>query len=248
MDRLFPIRQMGRSCRYFQANYPDGTMIELVALSYAVAYAHRRLEILRQVNLRLEQGSMTGLQGPSGSGKSTLLAMIAGVERPTGGAVRVNGVDYATLDQDGLARFRRQHIGIVFQQFHLLPDLTALENVALPLDLAGRADAASRARVWLNAVGLVDRHGQRAGFLSGGEQQRVAIARAFVAEPALILADEPTGNLDRQTGRRILDLLAGLNRELGTTLLLVTHDPDAAERMDQELHLIDGQLTNEGNL
>ncbi len=189
-----------------------------------------------------------GLVGPSGSGKTSLLMVLAGLERASAGKVHVDGHDLTALDEDGLARFRRDSLGIVFQNFHLIPSMTALENVALPLEFAGQRDAASRAEASLRAVGLGHRLTHLPGMLSGGEQQRVAVARAFVAEPRLLLADEPTGNLDLATGAAVMDLLFDMQARLGTTLLLITHDPGLAARCGRILHMKDGRIEKDGPL
>ncbi|MBF0425014.1 MAG: ABC transporter ATP-binding protein [Magnetococcales bacterium] len=218
-------------------------MIRLEAVTYSVPHGADTVDILRGVDLHVGPGEVVGLTGPSGSGKSSLLALIAGVERPVGGRVVVGGQDLAALDADRLARFRRERLGIVFQAFHLLPALTALENVALPLELAAVPDARKRAREMLEQVGLAHRLDHRPPHLSGGEQQRVAIARAFVPRPALILADELTGNLDQQTSTHVTDLLFDLVTQWGTTLLLVTHDLHLARRTQRCLRLEDGRIT-----
>ena len=196
--------------------------------------------------MRIARGETVAVVGPSGSGKSTMLALVAGLERPTAGRVRVAGVDLAELGEDALARFRRDRVGIVFQSFHLVPTMTALENVAIPLELAGRADARIRAEACLAAVGAAHRAGHYPAQLSGGEQQRVALARAVVAEPELLLADEPTGNLDHATGEAIIELLFETRSRLGTTLVLVTHDAAIAERCDRILRVGDGRVAGEG--
>ena len=188
------------------------------------------LTIVADVSFAVERGESLAIVGPSGSGKSTLLAMLAGLALPTRGTVLLNGVDLTSLDEDGRARLRAGHVGFVFQSFHLVPSLTAIENVMLPLELAGTAGAAERAREALERVGLVPRARHYPRQLSGGEQQRVAIARALIAHPDVLFADEPTGNLDSVTGARIADLLFDLNQELGTTLLLVTHEITLARR------------------
>src|SRR5258708_24163052 len=185
-----------------------------------------RVHILKDISLRVAQGEAVGLIGPSGSGKSTLLMVMAGLERPDTGSVEVAGADLGKLDEDGLARFRGRHVGIVFQSFHLIPTMTAIENVAVPLELAGAADAFERARRELAAVGLSDRLTHYPAQLSGGEQQRVAVARALAPNPAILVADEPTGNLDEDTGAQIIDLLFAGHAKHGTTLVLVT--PDSA--------------------
>jgi putative ABC transport system ATP-binding protein len=203
------------------------------------------VDILRGVSLAIMPGETVALVGPSGSGKSSLMMVIAGIERPSAGRVVVAGQDLAALDENGLARLRRRHIGIVFQSFHLLPTMTARENVAIPLELAGRRDAFALAEAALARVGLEHRLGHYPGQLSGGEQQRVAIARAFVAGPALLLADEPTGNLDRATGESVIESLFDEHARLGSALLLITHDAALAERCERRLDLADGRLIGE---
>ena len=200
------------------------------------------VNILRGANLKISMGEAVGLVGPSGSGKSTLMAIMAGLERPTAGIVEVAGMRLAGLDEDRLALFRRDNVGIVFQSFHLVPTMTALENVAIPLELAGQGDAFERAAEKLDAVGLNQRHTHYPAQLSGGEQQRVAIARAFAAEPKLLLADEPTGNLDRTTGGAIIELLFAIRAAQGTTLLLITHDPDLASHCGRVVAMEDGRI------
>jgi putative ABC transport system ATP-binding protein len=200
------------------------------------------VNILRGVSLEIGAGETVALLGPSGSGKSTLMMVTAGLERPSSGRVTVAGQDLATLDEDGLARLRRRHVGIVFQAFHLIPTMTALENVAIPLELAGARDAFNAAEAALARVGLDHRLGHYPAQLSGGEQQRVAIARAFVAEPQLLLADEPTGNLDRTTGDIVVECLFAEHARQGTSLLLITHDVRLAERCERQLHLADGRI------
>lgn len=204
------------------------------------------VNILRGLDLRVDPGERVGVVGPSGSGKSTMMMVMAGLERPTSGRVRIAGTDLVGLGEDDLARFRRAKVGIVFQSFHLIPTMTALENVAVPLEFAGRADAFDRARAGLTAVGLAHRLTHFPGQLSGGEQQRVALARAFVAEPDLLLADEPTGNLDAETGEIVVDLLFDLSRRRGTTLVLITHDPALAARCDRAVRLVDGRIADDG--
>lgn len=200
------------------------------------------VHVLRGVSLDIAPGEAVGLVGPSGSGKSTLLMTLAGLERPDSGSVKIAGTELTTLSEDALAKFRGARIGIVFQSFYLLPTLTAQENVAIPLELAGEANAFARARAELQAVGLGERLNHYPAQLSGGEQQRVALARALVLRPALIVADEPTGNLDEVTGQHIMDLLLGLQRERGTTLLLVTHDAALAARCSRRVHFRAGQI------
>jgi putative ABC transport system ATP-binding protein len=189
-------------------------------------------------------GETVSIVGPSGSGKSTMMMVIAGLERPTSGRIQVAGTNLDTLDEDGLALFRRKSVGIVFQNFHLIPTMTALENVAVPLELAGDRAAFDKAAQELAAVGLDHRLGHYPGQLSGGEQQRVALARAFAVEPRLLLADEPTGNLDGDTGQRIIDLMFELRARRGTTLLLITHDPALAQRCGRTVRLLDGRIRN----
>jgi putative ABC transport system ATP-binding protein len=201
-----------------------------------------RVHILKGVSLDIARGEAVGLVGPSGSGKSTLLMTMAGLESPDSGSVVVAGEDLSKLDEDGLARFRGRSIGIVFQSFHLVPTMTALENVALPLELAGIAAAHRRAEAELAAVGLAERMGHYPSQLSGGEQQRVAIARAIVANPTILVADEPTGNLDEDTGASIVDLLFALKRDRGATLVLVTHDLALARRCDRVVRLRSGHV------
>jgi len=209
---------------------------------FTVGAGAGEVNILRGVDLRLAEGEAVGLVGPSGSGKTSLLMLLAGLERASAGRLVVAGRELARLDEDSLARFRRDTLGIVFQAFHLVPTMTALENVAIPLEFAGRGDAFHRARAALESVGLGHRLAHYPGQLSGGEQQRVALARAFVGEPRLILADEPTGNLDRATGEKVMDLLFGLRERHGTTLLLVTHDPALAARCDRVVRIEDGVM------
>ena len=216
--------------------------IETRQLSMSYRLAHRRVEVLHDVNIRIAEGTRVAIAGPSGSGKTSLLLLLSGLERPSSGQVIVDGMDLGMLDADGLADMRRERVGIVFQNFHLLPSLSALDNAALPLQMAGRRDAHTLAAAMLERVGLGGRLDHHPSQLSGGEQQRVAIARALVHRPRLLLADEPTGNLDDQTAESVRELLFELNRELGTTLVLVTHDLDFAARCDRVLRLHDGQL------
>lgn len=204
-----------------------------------------RVHILRGVSLSIGRGEAIGLVGPSGSGKSTLLMTAAGLERPDKGSVIIAGEDITRMSEDQLARFRGRQIGIVFQAFHLISTMTALENVAVPLELAGEADAFERAAAELKAVGLGARLDHYPGQLSGGEQQRVALARALAPRPAILVADEPTGNLDEATGNDIIDLLFALKRDRGTTLLLVTHDLGLAERCDRVIRLRAGHVVEE---
>jgi putative ABC transport system ATP-binding protein len=206
----------------------------------------RPLTILHDINLVIEAGQSVAIVGPSGSGKSTLLGLLAGLDVPSEGGVYMDGEDMSVLDEDARARLRGEKLGFVFQSFQLLPALTALENVMLPLELAGRAGAREEAQNVLARVGLEARLHHYPAQLSGGEQQRVAIARAFAPQPKLLLADEPTGNLDAQTGSRIIDLLFDLNQEQGTTLVLVTHDDNLAQRCDCILHINNGRLEGSG--
>ena len=200
------------------------------------------VNILRGIDLDRGRGEAVGLIGPSGSGKTSLLMVLAGLEHATSGSVCLAGREVTALDEDSLARLRREHVGIVFQAFHLIPTMTALENVAVPLELAGRSDAFDRAQEVLRAVGLGHRLDHLPGQLSGGEQQRTALARACVGAPLLLLADEPTGNLDHATGAHVMDLLFELRAAHGSTLLLITHDPELAARCDRRVHLSDGRL------
>ncbi|HKJ04863.1 MAG TPA: ABC transporter ATP-binding protein [Geopsychrobacteraceae bacterium] len=201
------------------------------------------VNILRGVDLQIDQGQTVSVVGPSGAGKTTLLMALSGLERPTSGEIRVAGVDLQRLNEDGLARFRRQHVGIVFQSFHLVPTMTALENVALPMEFSAIDEATERAAAALESTGLGNRLAHFPGELSGGEQQRVALARAFVTNPSLILADEPTGNLDRETGQRVMELLFNLQQEHDTTLVLVTHDEALADRCHRQIRMTDGCLS-----
>ncbi len=200
------------------------------------------VEILRGVDLEVPAGASVALLGPSGSGKSSLMAVLAGLERANGGSIRVAGLDFTTMDEDELARARRGRIGIVLQAFHLLPTMTALENVAVPLELAGIADPFGRAAAELEAVGLGHRLTHYPAQLSGGEQQRVAIARAMASSPAIIFADEPTGNLDTATGHAIIDLIFARRAALGATLLIITHDPELAQHCDRVVVMHDGRI------
>lgn len=202
------------------------------------------VHILKNITLDLPGGKTVSIVGPSGSGKTTLLMVLGGLEKPTAGRVTVAAHDLTDLDEDALAAFRRDNIGIIFQSFHLIPAMTALENVAVPLEFAGKKDAFDRAREALTAVGLDHRLTHYPSQLSGGEQQRVAIARAFVTNPRLILADEPTGNLDVETGQKVIELMFDLSRRNGTTLVLVTHDTDLAARCDMTVHIRDGMITD----
>ena len=203
------------------------------------------VNILRGLDLRVAAGEAIGVVGASGGGKSTMIMVIAGLERATSGIVKTAGVDLASLSEDDLALFRRDRIGIVFQDFHLIPTMTALENVAVPLEFAGKPDAFAKAEAQLVAVGLGHRLTHYPGQLSGGEQQRVALARAFAVEPSILLADEPTGNLDGATGKAVMDLLFDLHDRSGTTLVLISHNPTLAARCDRIVTLTDGRIVGE---
>jgi len=220
-------------------------VIRAVSLTKIVQSGDAPLTILDDVSFDVENAATIAIVGASGSGKTTLLGLLAGLDQPTSGDVIVDGVALSTLDQDGCAAMRQRVLGFVFQSFQLLPALTALENVMLPLELAAEADAAARARTWLARVGLARRTTHYPRQLSGGEQQRVAIARAFATEPKLLMADEPTGNLDAATGVEIAELMFRLNREHGTTLLLVTHDVNLASRCERRLSLASGRLVGD---
>jgi putative ABC transport system ATP-binding protein len=217
-------------------------MIELRGVSKSVPSGTGTLTILHPVDLTIERGRVVAITGPSGSGKSTMLGLIAGLDAPSEGRILLDGVDITALDEDALARLRGVRVGIVFQFFHLLPSLTAFENVLVPMEIAGVRHAHQRARELLSEVGLADRTHHYPSQLSGGEQQRVAIARALANDPPILLADEPTGNLDSTTGRQIIDLLLSINRDRGTTLVLVTHDPDLARVADATIALRDGRV------
>ena len=225
------------------SGYPSaGGAITLGGVNLSLGRGAARVHILRDIALNIGRGEALGLLGPSGSGKSTLLMVMTGLERPDSGSVMVAGAELGRLSEDELARFRGRNIGIVFQAFHLIPTMTALENVAVPLELAGMPDAFARASQELSAVGLAQRIHHYPAELSGGEQQRVALARALAPSPAILVADEPTGNLDESTGRDIIELLFRGHRERGTTLVLVTHDIALAARCDRVLHMHSGQL------
>lgn len=217
-------------------------MIELNNLSKTYSMADSQISVLKQLELSVQATERVAIIGPSGSGKTTLLLILTGLETPSAGQVQIASQSLTTLDRDQRADLRREHIGIVFQSFHLIPSLTARENVALPLEIGGQPNSRQRALAMLEKTGLASRFDHYPAQLSGGEQQRVAIARALVHEPQLIVADEPTGNLDEKTGDLIMQLLFDLNRESGTTLLLVTHDHQLAARCDRTLRLEDGRL------
>ncbi len=221
-------------------------IVRLSGVELTLGTEARQVNILRGIDLDVGAGERVGIVGPSGSGKTSMIMVIAGLERATAGTVEVASQELGTLDEDALALFRRDTMGIVFQAFHLIPTMTALENVAVPLEFAGRADAFERAAVELEAVGLADRLEHYPGQLSGGEQQRVALARAVATEPRLLLADEPTGNLDGETGAQIIELLFDLADRRGATLMLITHDPILAGRCARQIRLVDGCIVDAG--
>ncbi len=218
------------------------SVIELIDIDLTLGAGAARVHVLKNLTLNIARGETIGLIGPSGSGKSTVLMTLAGLERPDGGVVRVDGRDLTKLDEDALARFRGENIGIVFQSFQLIPTMTALENVAAPLELAGRGDAFARAAEELAAVGLGERLSHYPRQLSGGEQQRVALARALAPDPLILAADEPTGNLDSDTGAAIIDLIFEQKARRGSTLVLVTHDASLAARCDRVVRLRSGRI------
>ena len=218
--------------------------IQLHDVHLTLSSAAGAVNILRGIDLSVAEGESVGIVGPSGSGKSTMVMIVAGLERASRGTVRVAGADLTAMSEDQLALFRRHNVGIVFQSFHLVPAMTALENVAIPLELAGRADAFARAQAELETVGLGHRLHHYPAQLSGGEQQRVAVARAFAPSPKLILADEPTGNLDGATGRQVIDLLFAAQARQGTTLVLITHDSELASRCQRTIRLADGRIVD----
>lgn len=221
-------------------------MVALVDVRLTLPSQAGLVNILRGITLTAAAGETVGIMGPSGAGKTTLLMLMAGLEKPSSGRVTVAGHDLTDMDEDALARFRRENVGIVFQAFHLVPTMTALENVALPLELARAADAVPRAEAALRAVGLLARASHYPSQLSGGEQQRVALARAFAPGPAILLADEPTGNLDEETGAMVMELLFSLARGHGVTLVLVTHDAVLAGRCGRVVQVRDGRLAPGG--
>jgi putative ABC transport system ATP-binding protein len=223
-------------------NNSQSAIIDLAAVTLTLAGPAGPVNVLRGVTMRVAAGESVGLMGPSGAGKTSLMMIIAGLERATSGRVAVAGRDLAPLDEDARARFRRDQVGIVFQSFHLIPAMTALENVAIPLELAGRRDAFAAASNALGEVGLAARVDHYPSQLSGGEQQRVALARALAPRPALVLADEPTGDLDTETGRQVIDLMFRLGAERGATLLLITHDRALAGRCARIVPMADGRI------
>ena len=243
----FPYDRLGRpngrkKSRMNETSIVAPPAIRLSGVNLSLGRGAARVHILKDIDLHIGTGEAVGLVGPSGSGKSTLLMVAAGLERPDTGAVQVAGEDLRALDEDALARFRGRNVGIVFQSFHLIPTMTALENVAVPLELAGAADAFERAAAELASVGLRDRVNHYPAELSGGEQQRVALARALAPHPAILVADEPTGNLDEATGREIIELLFAGHEKRGTTLVLVTHDAALAQRCDRIVRLRSGHI------
>ncbi len=238
--RMDTLIEPSSSAGHSQTLKPDTISISNVNLSLGSGAA--RVHILKDINLRIARAEAVGLIGPSGSGKSTLLMVMAGLERPDSGEVVVDGTAFNALDEDSLARFRGRNVGIVFQSFHLIPTMTALENVAVPLELAGIPDATRRAARELESVGLGERLHHYPTQLSGGEQQRVALARALAPDPAILVADEPTGNLDEATGQQIVDLLFTKHAERGMTLVLVTHDTSLAQRCDRVVRLRSGHI------
>ncbi|QIB34821.1 ABC transporter ATP-binding protein [Ancylobacter pratisalsi] len=234
---------MPSSSQSTSATAAPAICLDKVELSLGAGAA--RVHILKGVSLNIGQGEAVGLVGPSGSGKSSLLMVLAGLEQANAGTVAVAGEMLTGLDEDALARFRGRNVGIVFQAFHLIPTMTAVENVAVPLELAGRADAFERAAAELAAVGLGHRLDHYPAQLSGGEQQRVAVARALAPEPRILVADEPTGNLDEDTGRQIMDLLFAAQARRGATLVIVTHDPTLASRCNRTVRLRSGEIVSE---
>ena len=223
-------------------------MIRVENLNMQLKAGGHIVSILKGLNFDIPQKQMVAIIGPSGSGKSTLLGLLAGLDKPTSGSIQLNGQEITSWSEFQLAHFRRQNIGYIFQSFHLIPTLTALENVALPLELSGDSSANTQAEDLLMAVGLQDRHNHYPSQLSGGEQQRVAVARAFSCRPPILLADEPTGNLDSTTGQIVIDLLLTLNRNQGSTLVLVTHDSTLAERAERIITLHDGMIMSDENI
>ncbi len=225
----------------------NGPVIRLKDLHLSLGAGAARVHILKGINLEIERGETVGVVGPSGSGKSTLLMVMGGLERADQGSVEVAGQKLNDLNEDQLAKFRGRNIGIVFQSFHLIPNMTALENVAVPLELAGESAAFDKARAELQAVGLGERLQHYPAAMSGGEQQRVAIARSLVSQPSIIIADEPTGNLDDATGKQIVDLMFSASRERGTTLVLVTHDTNLARQCDRMVRVRSGLIEREAD-
>jgi len=220
-------------------------MIQLYKVSRVVPSGNEQLTILHSLDLEIPDGQFVAILGPSGSGKSTLLGLIAGLDSPTSGRIVIDGQNITEMNEDGLAILRGKKIGFVFQSFHLIPSLTALENILVPMEVAGALDAQERAKKLMEDVGLTSRAHHYPSQLSGGEQQRVAIARAFANDPAILLADEPTGNLDSKNGQHVFDLLVQMNRNRGTTLVLVTHEKELAAAADREISLRDGYVVSD---
>lgn len=229
----------------FHSNNQADTLVSIDALHLNLESAAGMVNILKGIDLKIATGETVSIVGPSGSGKTSLMMLMAGLERPTEGSIVIDGKDVGSMSEDALALFRRDTIGIVFQNFHLVPTMTALENVAVPLEFAGATDALDRAEDSLKAVGLGHRLTHYPSQLSGGEQQRTALARAFVAAPKLMLADEPTGNLDQDTGETIMELLFDLRDRHGTTLMLITHNPELAERCGRTIRLVNGLIESD---
>lgn len=223
--------------------------VQVLNVRHSLPLAGEQVSILNGVSFAVRRGEWVALTGPSGSGKSTLLGILAGLETPTIGQVLIDGIDITTISESSLARIRNARVGVVFQSFNLIPTLTAQENVEVPLYVsADQHSIPLRAKEMLDLVGLADRRHHKPHQLSGGQQQRVAIARALVTHPTLLVADEPTGNLDQKTGEQVLELFAQLHRDLNLTLIVATHDPDVAQRADYELHLVDGRLAQAGGI
>lgn len=220
-------------------------MIRVENLTMRLHAGGQMVNILHSLTFDVQQKQVVAVVGPSGSGKSTLLGLLAGLDKPTSGSISLNGHEITSWNEYQLAHFRRRQIGYIFQAFHLIPTFTALENVALPLELSGEPLAVERAQQLLQSVGLQDRHGHYPAQLSGGEQQRIAVARAFACRPPILLADEPTGNLDSATGQLVIDLLLKLHRDYGSTLVLVTHDPNLAKRTERIITLHDGAIASD---
>lgn len=222
-------------------------MVDVRAITKKVSTQEGDLQLLHSISLQVAKGQSLAITGPSGSGKSTLLGLLAGLDTPTTGEIILAGESLTALDEDGRAKVRAESVGFVFQSFQLLPGLTALENVMLPLELKGASDARARAKIYLDKVGLAQRLHHYPQQLSGGEQQRVAIARAFVTKPSVLFADEPTGNLDSVTGEKIINLLFELNEKEGTTLILVTHEERLAQRCERRIQVSAGEITNKND-
>jgi putative ABC transport system ATP-binding protein len=220
-------------------------MLACQALCHEYLSGGRRLSVLKDITFELERGGFLAIIGPSGSGKTTLLGLLAGLDRPTAGRISLDGVDLGALDEDARARFRRQRVGFVFQSFQLIPTLTARENIQVPLELAGSDEGGARADELLQRVGVAERSHHYPSQLSGGEQQRVAVARAFSTRPSILFADEPTGNLDAANGAIVIETMTALNTEYGTTLVLVTHDPDLAALARRTIRLADGAIVSD---